>query len=228
MIRTLIVAGTLASVATAQTEIETFEDGFVNPFFTHVLEFENCCWDFERDPVDPNNFTLHLVPNFDIVTFDVPKGMQVRSVSVRIYDLEGGFVGDQPTSIMGVRSVSGDFVTLGATEIGQWTELRADVDTIGRIFNEPLGPIESIDFQAANEGNSVMLGVGAFFDDLTVELEVIGCDADLDGDGDADADDFFTYLDLFASGDPAADIDGDEDIDADDFFAYLDLFAVGC
>ncbi len=54
------------------------------------------------------------------------------------------------------------------------------------------------------------------------------CAADLDGDGDADADDFFTYLDLFASGDPAADIDGDGDIDADDFFAYLDLFAAGC
>ncbi len=54
------------------------------------------------------------------------------------------------------------------------------------------------------------------------------CPADLDGDGDIDADDFFAYLDLFATRDPAADIDGDGDIDADDFFGYLDLFAAGC
>ncbi|MCB9844969.1 MAG: PQQ-binding-like beta-propeller repeat protein [Phycisphaeraceae bacterium] len=55
-----------------------------------------------------------------------------------------------------------------------------------------------------------------------------GCRADIDGDGDADGDDFFTYLDLFAAGDPDADLDGDGDRDADDFFAYLDLFAQGC
>ncbi len=200
MIRKLFVVAALSSVASAQTEVETFEDGFVNPFFTHVLEFEDCCWGFERDPSDPDNFTLHLEPNFDTISFNIPDGMQVRSVSVMIYDREGGFRGDQPTSVMGVRSVSGDFVILGATEIGVWTELRADADTIGRIFGVPMGPIASLDVQAANEGNSVENGVGAFFDNLTVELEPIGCAADLDGDGDADADDFFGYLDLFAAG----------------------------
>ncbi len=54
------------------------------------------------------------------------------------------------------------------------------------------------------------------------------CPADLDGSGTLDANDFFTYLDLFAAGDPAADITGNGVIDANDFFAYLDLFAAGC
>ncbi len=55
-----------------------------------------------------------------------------------------------------------------------------------------------------------------------------------------DADDFFFYLDLFVSGDPAADLTGSSNpqdpaygipngvIDADDFFFYLDLFVQGC
>ncbi len=51
--------------------------------------------------------------------------------------------------------------------------------------------------------------------------------ADIDGNGTVDADDFFDYLDLFASDDPAADITGNGVIDADDFFAYLDLFVQG-
>ncbi len=55
-----------------------------------------------------------------------------------------------------------------------------------------------------------------------------GCPADLDGNGTLDANDFFTFLDLFAAGDPAADITGNGVIDANDFFAYLDLFAAGC
>jgi len=54
------------------------------------------------------------------------------------------------------------------------------------------------------------------------------CPPDLDADGDLDADDFFDYLDLFASGDPAADLTGEGLIDADDFFEYLTLFAAGC
>ncbi len=228
MLRPLLAFALVSMPALAQREVETFDDGFVNPFFSHAFEFDNCCWSFEPDPDNPDNLTLHLEPNFDMVSFDIPDGMHVRSVSVWIYDREGGFVGDQPTSVMGVRSVSGDFVILSATQIGVWTELRADVNTIGRIFNKPLGPIQSVELQAANEGNSVIIGVGAFFDDLTVELEAIECAADFDGDGDADADDFFTFLDLFASDDDAANIDGDADIDADDFFAYLDLFAVGC
>ncbi len=60
------------------------------------------------------------------------------------------------------------------------------------------------------------------------DLAQAGCPADIDGNGVLDADDFFAYLDLFASDDPAADIDADGDIDADDFFAYLDLFSAGC
>jgi len=210
----------------ADEEVETFDDGFVNPFFTHDFEFDDaCCWSFGRDPNDPNNGVLHLHPNFDVVTFDLPAGMRVHSVSVRLYDLEGGFVGDQPTSIMGVRASDGNFVTLGATAIGVWTELSASIETIGRIGGEPLGDIVSVDFQAANEGNSLIPGVGAMYDDLTVVLE---CIADTDRDGDIDSDDFFTYLDQFTAGEDIADIDRDGDLDTDDFFAFLDLFTMGC
>lgn len=228
MMRTLLALAAASSLAVADTETETFEGGFTNPFFMHDFEFDRCCWGFAEDPTNLDNTTLHLMPNFDIVTFDVPDGMRVRAVSVRIYDLEGGFVGDRPTSVMSVRGASGDFVSLTASEIAVWTELSADEDTIGQLFGEPLGAIERVDFQAANEGNSLVPGVGAHYDDIVVELEPIPCGADLDGDGDADADDFFIYLDLFAAGDEAADLDRDGDIDADDFFAYLDLFAAGC
>ena len=82
-----------------------------------------------------------------------------------------------------------------------------------------LGNTRAVDFSQIDGTQYVILPIGACD---------VGCPADLDGDGDADADDFFTYLDFFASGDPAADIDGDGDADADDFFAYLDLFAQGC
>ena len=54
------------------------------------------------------------------------------------------------------------------------------------------------------------------------------CRADLNGDGQLDADDFFTFLDLFASGDDRADFVEDGVLDALDFFAFLDAFAAGC
>ncbi len=73
-----------------------------------------------------------------------------------------------------------------------------------------------------DDNNGVDSGAAYFFEAPEA------CAADLDGDCDVDADDFFTYLDLFASGDDGADIDGDGDLDADDFFAYLDLFSQGC
>ncbi len=89
--------------------------------------------------------------------------------------------------------------------------------------------VQDVNGQGFPAFDIVNWGGGASHWDL-VEVEIVstGCPADLDGDGDADADDFFTYLDLFATGDPNADIDGDGDADADDFFAYLDLFAQGC
>jgi len=60
--------------------------------------------------------------------------------------------------------------------------------------------------------------------------DLTGPDGLGDPDGVLDADDFFFYLDLFSSGDPAADLTGGPDgiIDANDFFEYLSLFAAGC
>jgi len=79
--------------------------------------------------------------------------------------------------------------------------------------------------------------VGARFDDVdgardsgsayVFELVPV-CPVDLNGDGVIDADDFFEFLDLFASQDPAADIDGSGVLDADDFFEFLAQFAAGC
>jgi len=54
------------------------------------------------------------------------------------------------------------------------------------------------------------------------------CEPDLNDDGLLDADDFFEFLDLFASGNPAADLDSNGLLDADDFFGFLALFAAGC
>ncbi len=66
---------------------------------------------------------------------------------------------------------------------------------------------------------------------LSATLEVdtgFCCPADVTDDGVLDADDFFAYLDLFASGDPAADLTGNGVVDSVDFFTYLDMFTQGC
>ena len=119
-----------ALVATAQVEIESFDGGdFTNPFFNHLLEFDDpCCWQIVE--YTPEDFELHLRPNFDTVTFNLEPGQLVESVCVTLRDFEGGFVGNDPTSVVIVRAASGDFVPLHASVIGEEEEVCADVETM--------------------------------------------------------------------------------------------------
>ena len=75
---------------------------------------------------------------------------------------------------------------------------------------------------AANEGNAVVPGVGAFFDDITVELVAI-CDGDLDGDGDVGAADLAALLGSWGACDEdcPADLDGDQIVGAADLAILL-------
>jgi hypothetical protein len=178
--------------AAAQVEIETFGNGsFTNPFFVHDFEFNDpCCWELveRRD-----NFWLHLRPNTDTITFDLAPNQTVFSVSVTIDDFEGGIVGNRPTSAVIVRSPT-DFVPLQARTIATPQVLTADINTPGRLTGNPLAEIVQIQFQAANQGNSVVPGVGAFFDDITITLTAGACPGDLNGDGVTDLADLDILL----------------------------------
>ena len=54
------------------------------------------------------------------------------------------------------------------------------------------------------------------------------CPADADCDGALTANDFFTVLNLFDAGDPAADFDGDGSLTIFDFLAFQNAFDAGC
>jgi len=157
----------LAPAALGAEQVETFDGGeFTNPFFRHDLEFKECCW---RIINEDGEWKLHLEPNTDLITFDLPEGDKVFAVSVDVEDFEGGFVGNRPTSAVIVRAASGDFALLLAEQIGQRTRLEADVNTPGRLTGEPLGEIVSLSFSAANEGNNVIPEkFGANFDNIRV------------------------------------------------------------
>lgn len=210
----LLVAGRLS--AGGDVEIESFSTGtFTNPFFVHDLEFDDpCCWEITNcDQAGPGpSCDLHLRPNTDIITFDLPANRLVQSISVSIRDFEGGFVGDLPTSVVIARASSNDFVALHAQQIGELEVLSASVDDIGQLFRKPLGDIVNIQLQAANEGNSVVPGVGAFFDDITAVLVPA---ADLDGNGSVGTADLLLLLAAWGPcDDPCpplcpADLDGD-------------------
>jgi len=113
-----------------------------------------------------------------------------------------------------VASISGGTpVTLHTTDAGQTWTRTIHTDSLHAPTEVAVTPAGDV-FVAGGRGY--------------IAAALAGCAADLTGDGVADSNDFFTYLDLFAAGDPAADITGNGTIDGDDFFAYLDLFAQGC
>lgn len=158
----------LAGFASAQDEVEPFaRRGFTNRFFTHDFEFDDRqSWDIVEHT--SGDWGLHLKPNTDFITFDLDPGTEAKAIQVSILDFEGGFVGTQPTSVVIARSSHGDFVPLSAQQIGVWTVLSADIFTPGKLTGQPLGDIVQIQLQAANEGNTLVPGVGAIFDDITV------------------------------------------------------------
>ncbi len=223
------------AAALGEVEVESFDGGvFTNPFFLHDIEFD-CCWAINSER---GRWVLHLEPNTDLITFDLPEGQRVQSVSVEIEDFEGGFVGNRPTSAAIVRGAGGDFVLLQAAEIGVREVLFADVNTPGRITGEPIGEIVSIHFQAANEGNSVIPEKrGANFDDILVEVVPRGgcvrkpewvCDGDVDGDGQVNPVDSGLVQAAFGSADESDlcqyDVDCDGQINPVDSGIVQSLF----
>ena len=210
-----------ASVTSAQSEIESFDGGdFTNSFFNHLFEFDVPKWQIVE--YTPDDFELHLAPNSDIVTFDLEPGQLVESICVTLRDFEGGFVGNSPTSVVIVRSSSNDFVVLHVSTLGEEEVLCADVETIGQLFGKPLGDIVEISFQAANEGNSEVEGIGAYYDDITVNLFPSDCPWDLDGDGNTGLGDLLELLGAWGPnpGHPA-DFDGDDDVGVSDLLTLL-------
>ncbi len=208
-----------AGSALAQSEIETFDGGkFTNPFFIHDLEFDDsCCWSI---PANQGDFELYLHPNADLVTFDLQDQL-IESISFTIRDFEGGFVGNMPSSAVIVRASSNDFVALHASAIAEEETLTADINTIGQLFNKPLGDIVSLHFQVANEGNSEEEGVGAYFDDITITFVGKSCVEDLDGNGAVGTSDLLELFSQWGT-DGTADFDGSGEVGTADL---LILFA---
>lgn len=209
----------LPNTASAQVEIETFDNGnFNNPFFIHNMEFDDpCCWSI---PPNQGDFELYLHPNADLVTFDL-QGLLIESISFTIRDFEGGFAGNLPSSAVIVRASSNDFVALHAATIAVEETLTADINTIGQLFNKPLGDIVSLHFQVANEGNSQVPGIGAYFDDITINLIEADCAEDLDGDNTVGTSDLLELFSQWGTDGPA-DFDDSGAVDTADL---LILFA---
>ncbi len=210
----------LAGAAFADKEVENFAGGeFTNPFFIHDLEFDGCCWEIIENANE--DWEFHLVPNTDFITFDLEPGQKVESVSCTIRDFEGGFVGNVSSSVMIARS-STDFVVRIAQELIIEDTLLATVDDIGQLFGEPLGEIVQIQLQAANEGNALEPGIGAYYDDITVVFADM-CAEDLDGDGAVGSTDLIALLGVWGRCDEdcPADFDGDEFVGPTDLIQLL-------
>jgi hypothetical protein len=243
-----VVAGALAlsfalhAAALPGIEIETFDDGvFNNPVFSHEIEFDlPCCWSIENcetfAPVGPPPIgvcVLHLRPNTDLITFNLKPGEVVHSFSIEIQDFEGGFVGTSPSSAVVVRGVTGDFVALHATSIGVQEVVSANASMPGQLTGEPIGHIISAHLQVANEGNAIFpTMIGAFFDDITIDVISPAIPGDANGDGAVNVDDLIAVILAWgpcppkpAVGGCPADIEpfpgGDGDVDVDDLIAVI-------
>jgi hypothetical protein len=200
-------------------QVETFAGGTLSsPFFHWSFEFDHPCCVEIVDVTGEDEFELHLRPNFAIVAFDLPPDYRVVSVSVVIRDFEGGFVGDLPTSKFLARAPRGDFVVRHADEIAAPQTLVIDRRARGQLFGLPLTIIDHVEMQAANEGNSVVPGIGAFYDDLTVVLRRYG---DVDGDEVTGFEDLLAVLAAWGSCTACP-----EDLDVDGEVGLLDLLEV--
>ncbi len=104
--------------------------------------------------------------------------------------------------------------------------------------------LNGADITGANQPTFSIASVNAFFAgtyDVVVSssvciavsdpaLLIVGepCPADVTGDCVVDVGDFFLFVALFASGDPAVDFNADGAVDVLDFFAFVSLFNAGC
>jgi hypothetical protein len=162
----LAVLAALAAPGVAQQEVEPFAvSGFSNPFFQHTFEFDvEPLW--EVVPVQ-GDFMLHLQPNTDVITWELPPGRLVHSVGGTVIDHEGEPFGVGGSSSFIARASSGDFARYNASELGVPEPVLLSVDSPGVLTGEPLGDIVHIQLQASNSGGGAG-GIGAYFDDITV------------------------------------------------------------
>jgi hypothetical protein len=222
----------LAGCALAQrTERQNFDDGRTDHrFFVHTFEYVGCCLEVVPHP-QLKGAALHLVPNSDVVTLRTAPGEVVHSFTLVLLDFEGGFVGYSPTSAAVVRGAHGDFIVLHADALGEPQELSADRFALGQLSGEPIGPIVEIGLQAANEGNSVVPGVGAYFDDLAAVV-LDACPGDTNADRTVDLLDLAIVLTNFGTPLGAryadGDFDSDGDVDLADLSALLVRFGQTC
>jgi hypothetical protein len=215
-----LAGGTMSlSTAAAQQAIETFDGGvFTEPRIQHDFEFPAPMWEIV-DPFTPGNFVLHLIPNTDRITFDLPPGAAVTSVRFLFRDHEVTFNG-LPSSTIVVRGSSGEFVTGRASDIMIW-ETHAFTSSDPAPSGNPLGNIVEVMIQAANSFQ------GAFIDNIEIGFEV-ACYPDCDTSGVLDVFDFLCFQDAFVVMAPYADCDGSTTFDIFDFLCFQDAFVTGC
>lgn len=228
-----LVVFSLPLVLADRTETETFEGGYVNPYFTHELDSSECCVEFVLRP-ETGSQMYHLFGNSDAIRGAGIFEEFISSIRVDILDFEGAG-GDTPTSVLLVQGSFGDIVIRQATQIGVVQTVEVTEDTPGQFSGFPIGPILGLRLQAFADGNSVFPGeVGAYFDNLNAEIREFGppCPGDLDGDLDVDLTDLATLLGHFGTPSGAVyedgDVDMDGDIDLEDLTLMLSNFGAAC
>ncbi len=112
---------------------------------------------------------------------------------------------------------------------GSWTEVQKIFPSVGNTR-------DWFGFSVAVDGTNTV--IGAFLADANATdsgaayvfdfSACLPCLVDLNADGSVDVLDFFAFITLFATSDPAADLNTDGNIDVLDFFEFVNLFNTGC
>ncbi len=95
----------------------------------------------------------------------------------------------------------------------------------GFVSNQVIGGLPN---GSLNLGEPRVIDFTAIAGDQFINLAAAPCIVDLNGDGNVDVLDFFTFITLFSTADPAADLNGDGNIDVLDFFTFISMFSAGC
>ncbi len=94
-------------------------------------------------------------------------------------------------------------------------------------IQSPLANVLEI-VNAAPAASTVSTGTVTVGDASITVTVAATCPVDFNNDGIVDVLDFFAYVVLFNSSDPAADLDGNGTVDVLDFFLFVNLFNAGC